>query len=66
MNFPQGAILLRDPVEHAVEVDRVELTVAKAGQILRVAGLERQCFRLPQPCDVDAALQWIDSDDAAL
>src|SRR6267154_2833382 len=66
VNFPQGAVLFRDPVEHAVEVDRVELAVAKTGQILGVAGLERQRFRLPQPRHVDTAFQRIDPDDVAL
>jgi hypothetical protein len=31
-----------------------------------VAGLERQCLRLPQPCDVDAACQGVDPDDVTL
>jgi hypothetical protein len=66
VDFPQGAVFLRDPVEYAVEIDRIELTVAKPGQILRAAQLERQRFRLPQPRDVDAAFQRVDSDDAAL
>ena len=31
-----------------------------------MAGLECQRLRLPQPCDVDATLQWVDPDDGAV
>jgi hypothetical protein len=65
MNLLECPALVFNPVQYAVEIDRVECPVAKARQIFGPASLECQRFRLPQTRDGDPVLERIDPHDTS-